>query len=41
MIIAGDFNVDFSRSTVTRDYLSMLISDLNLSAVDLDASDYI
>ena len=35
LIIAGDFNVDFSRSNVTNRYLNSFMSDLNLVASDV------
>ena len=35
LIIAGDFNVDFSRSNVTNRYLNSFMSNLNLVASDV------
>ena len=36
IIIAGDFNVDFSRSCILRDYLYSFMLDLNLVASDTE-----
>ena len=35
LIITGDFNVDFSRSSVLRDSLQLFMNDLSLCASDL------
>ena len=35
MIVAGDFNVDFTRLSVNRDVLLSFISDLDLSIADM------